>query len=124
MFVIRDVFLFSKYINAHAQTRDRKKFRYCTMNAQYTHSSFTLLQTTEQIREVVDHVLSQPDTEVCTQLRSDLSSWRDRDKTRCNGTSSSVEDVSGTIPFDLLKRAHKQLAKTPLGTAYFAECMN
>ena len=83
----------------------------------YTHGSFTLLQTTEQIREVVDHVLSQPDAEVPLQLRRDLASWRDRkeDERRERNTSSSVEDIAGTISFELIKRTHKQLEKAPLG---------
>lgn len=93
------------------------------MGDRYTHSSFTLLQTTEQIREVVDHVLSQPDTEVPAQLRRDLGSWRDRDEddSKERNTSGSVEDISGTISFDLIKRAHKQLEKTPLGMFYLPE---
>lgn len=95
------------------------------MEDRYTHSSFTLLQTTELIREVVDHVLRQPDPEVPQELRNDLTSWRDRgrgegerqrDVQEENGSSESVEDVTSNIPFDLVKRAHKQLAKTPLGS--------
>ena len=90
------------------------------MEDKYTHSSFTLLQTTELIREVVDHVLQQPASEVPGELRSDLASWRDGDEgeRRERAGSDSVEDVSSTISFDLVKRAHKQLAKTPLGKVY------
>ena len=94
------------------------------MEDTYTHSSFTLLQTTELIREVVDHVLRQSGPEVPQELRSDLASWRDgqrgeggrqRGMKEENSSSESVEDVTSNIPFDLVKRAHKQLAKTPLG---------
>ena len=85
------------------------------MGDKYTHSSFTLLQTTELIREVVDHVLRQPNSEVPAELRKDLASWRDEEEGREKG-SDSVEDVDSTISFDLIKRAHKQLEKTPLGS--------
>ena len=86
------------------------------MEDKYTHSSYTVLQTTELVREVVDHVLRQPDSDVPAELRSDLTSWRDQEEGEGREMSSnSVEDVVSTIPFDLIKRAHKQLAKTPLG---------
>ena len=89
------------------------------MEDRYTHSSYTLLQTTELIREVVDHVLGQPASEVPAELRSELASWRDGDEgERREKGSDSVEDVSSTVSFDLVKRAHKQLAKTPLGNVY------
>ena len=85
----------------------------------YTHSSFTLLQTTEQIRAVVDHALRQPESDVAVQLRRDLVVWRDGDvgdrKSRVPSTGNNVEEISSTISFDLIKRAHKQLEKTPLG---------
>lgn len=88
------------------------------MEDKYSHSSFTLLQTTELIREVVDHVLRQPVSAVPAELRSDLTSWRDleQEKRQKNfHNHDSVEDVSSSISFDLVKRAHKQLEKTPLG---------
>ena len=86
----------------------------------FTHRSFTLLQTTDQIRAVVDHVLRQPESEVPAELRRDLVGWRDggeeeRSKVAGDVASSGVEDVSSTISFDLVKRAHRQLEKTPLG---------
>lgn len=89
------------------------------MEDKYSHNSFTLLQTTELIREVVDHVLRQPDSEVPAELRKDLANWKDLEQERKEKTfhsHDSVEDVSSSISFDLVKRAHKQLAKTPLGT--------
>ena len=92
------------------------------MGDAYTHSSFTLLQTTELIREVADHVLRQLDSEVPRELREELTAWRREEKRQGAGTkkendsSESVEDVTSNISFDLLKRAHKQLAKTPFGT--------
>lgn len=91
------------------------------MEDKYSHSSFTLLQTTELIREVVDHVLRQPDSEVPAELRKDLASWKDLEQERKEEifhrhSHDSVEDVSSSISFDLVKRAHKQLAKSPLGT--------
>lgn len=88
------------------------------MGDKYSHSSFTLLQTTELIREVIDHVLRQPVSAVPAELRSDLTSWRDLEQERRQKTlhnHDSVEDVSSSISFDLVKRAHKQLEKTPLG---------
>ena len=89
------------------------------MEDKYTQSSYTLLQTTGLIREVVDHVLRQPASEVPAELRNDLASWRDGDEgEKREKASGSVEDVSSTISFDLVKRAHKQLAKTPLGKVY------
>ena len=85
----------------------------------YTHSSFTLLQTTEQIRAVVDHVLRQPVSDVPVQLRRDLVLWRDGDegerKSSAPSADNNVEEISSTISFELIKRAHKQLEKTPLG---------
>lgn len=100
------------------------------MEDTYTHSSFTLLQTTELIREVVDHVLRQPGPEVSQELRNDLTSWRDRkggggetprDVRGEDASSESVEDITSNISFALVKRAHKQLAKTPLG-AWLRTC--
>lgn len=88
------------------------------MGDKYSHSSFTLLQTTELIREVIDHVLRQPVSAVPAELRSDLTSWRDLEQERRQKTLHNhdrVEDVSSSISFDLVKRAHKQLEKTPLG---------
>lgn len=88
------------------------------MGDKYSHSSFTLLQTTELIREVVDHVLRQPVSEVPAELRSDLAIWRDVEEERREQTfhhHDGVEDISSSISFDLVKRAHKQLEKTPLG---------
>ena len=85
----------------------------------YTHSSFTHLQTTEQIRAVVDYVLRQPESDVPVQLRRDLVLWRDGDegerKSRAPSADNNVEEISSTISFELIKRAHKQLEKTPLG---------
>ena len=85
----------------------------------YTHSSFTLLQTTDQLRAVVDHVLRQPESEVPAELRRDLASWRDGEGERGKETSDKVEEVSSTVSFDLIKRAHRQLEKTPLGIYTF-----
>ena len=94
----------------------------CTVMGEdkYTHSSFTLLQTTEQIRAVVDHVLRQPDSDVPAQLRRDLAGWRDREEeeekeSKSRVSCGNVEEISSTISFDLIRRAHKQLEKTPLG---------
>lgn len=86
----------------------------------FTHSSFTLLQTTEQIRVVVDHVLRQPESDVPVKLRRDLVGWRDGEEAdqKESGKDNNVEEVSSTISFDLIKRAHKQLEKTPLGTQH------
>ena len=71
---------------------------------------------------VVDHVLRQPESDVPVQLRRDLIRWRDgeegeskKKKVRSCSKDGNVEDVASTISFELIKRAHKQLEKTPLG---------
>lgn len=68
----------------------------------YTHNSYTLLQTTQQIRDVVDHILGQPDSEVPAQLRSDLNEWKhnEEEERRKKCSLGSVEDVSSTVSFD------------------------
>lgn len=82
----------------------------------YTHDSFTVLKTTELIREAVDHVLRQSDSD-SQELQKDLASWKDDEerKRRSRDNDESVEDIDSNIPFELVKRVHKQLAKTPLG---------
>lgn len=82
----------------------------------YTHDSFTVLRATELIREAVDHILSQRGLEASEELKRDLRKWHDTERVAEKNGDGGVEEVKGgQIAFDLVRRIHQQLQKTPLG---------
>ena len=68
----------------------------------YTHSSYTLIQATDLIRQGVKHVLAQDGGRVPEDLRKQLTEWQ-------NSGSANVG-----ISFELVRRVHKQLSETPM----------
>ena len=68
----------------------------------YTHSSYTLIQATDLIRQGVKHVLAQGDGKVPEDLRKDLTEWQ------------ALGSASVGIPFELVRKLQRQLLETPI----------
>ncbi|KAL5477276.1 hypothetical protein EMCRGX_G024048 [Ephydatia muelleri] len=80
----------------------------------YTHSSYTLIQATDLIRQGVKHVLAQGDGKVPEDLRKDLTEWQ------------VLGGANVGIPFELVRKVHRQLLETPISegvTLYLHELM-
>ncbi len=88
----------------------------------YSHDSYTVVRVTGLIDEAVDHLLAQGTSEVPDDLRRELQEWRARRK-EGGKPGDRVEDVCVDtregVPFELVRRIHEQLKRTPMGTSDF-----
>ena len=86
---------------------------------EYTRDSYTGVRATRSIQEAVDHVLSQRQEEVSEDLWRELQQWRKqrREGENARDRDEWIEDLNGTeeIPFELVRRVHEELKKTPMG---------